>query len=219
MNISVIMASYLEDYSGAAKYRVDKFKRAVSSFVAQQCPDTELIVVADGCKKTHDAFYQAYEHEGGQRLKQIGGAMRLVTLEKQGHFSGAVRNAGIDAAAGEIISYLDTDDMFMPGHLLAITAGFTVNPNDLSSYRRWVYYNDFIAAPNGSIARERHTHLTFGGIGTSSIAHEKSLGVRWQDGYGHDWRFVQDLQAACPHTKKIPGGQYLVCHIPGIVDF
>jgi glycosyltransferase involved in cell wall biosynthesis len=148
----------------------------------------------------------------------FGVTMKLVRIKKHSHFSGAVRNEGIAMAQGDIICYLDIDDIFMPGHLQAIWSGFLEN-SDAIGYRRWVYFNTYLADHDLNPVHCRDTHLRYGGIGTGAFAHEKSLGVRWSDGYGHDWLYVQRLMEACPHTKKIAGPRYLVCHLPGYNDF
>jgi len=49
-------------------------------------------------------------------------------------------------------------------------------------------------------------------IGTCSIAHRGNLPVRWEDGYGHDHKFIEKLKVY-PY-KKIGVGEYFVCHIP-----
>lgn len=213
MKISVIMPSYLGYYDGGAAERPEKFKRAVRSFLAQEWQGSELIIVADGCAETERIFSESWWPAELEEFEQLGYPIRLVTIDKQAHFSGVVRNKGIEAATGEVICYLDNDDVLMHGHLQGVWSAFQVNERDPAGYRRWVYYNDFLAAPDLTIARERESHLAYGGIGTSCFAHEKSLGVRWSNGYGHDWLFVQRLMEACPHTKKVSGPRYLVCHV------
>ena len=52
MKFSVIMASTLAEYGGAASRRDEKIVRAIDSVIAQTFTDWELIVVADGCMKT-----------------------------------------------------------------------------------------------------------------------------------------------------------------------
>ena len=54
--ISVIMASYLEEYKQCAKHRDEKIRRAVESVFNQTIP-VELVVVADGCKKDRRYSY------------------------------------------------------------------------------------------------------------------------------------------------------------------
>src|SRR3954468_14224010 len=107
--ISIIMPSYLGDYPNAASDREGKLKRAIISFLDQTYARRELILVADGCEQTENVYKFLKNNSG----KPISSLIRLVKIPKQGHFSGAVRNAGIDVATGEIIAYLDTDDIIL----------------------------------------------------------------------------------------------------------
>ena len=220
MKISVIMPSYLGDYEGAARNRPEKFVRAVNSFIEQQWPDSELIIVSDGCELTKKTLYgmNLCEPIPDHFLLDAQRLIRLIIIPKQPPFAGAVRNAGIKEAQGEIIAYLDTDDTIMRGHLGAIFQAFFKYPDKPQEYRSWVYFNDFIAGPDLKPIHERETHLRYGGIGTGGFAHEKGLDVQWQDGYGHDWRFVENLMQRYPHTKKVTGMGYLTCHVPPNID-
>lgn len=208
MKISVIMASYLGDYPNAASNRDQKFKRAVRSFINQPYNNKELIVVSDGCEKTCE-----YISEMTQDLKQRANDITLIRLDKQELFSGQVRNKGIEVASGDIISYLDTDDILFGNHLGGIVAGMT-------SGFDWVYFNDFVAmSADFTQKRQRDNIISQGRVGTSSIAHRRNLDVKWDDGYEHDWRMIQQLKDKfSKYAKIIPKG-YMVCHIPGQCDF
>ena len=54
--ISIIMQVYLGEYPGARTDSISKFKRAVKSFQNQIYKNCELIIVADGCTKTHQTY-------------------------------------------------------------------------------------------------------------------------------------------------------------------
>ena len=59
MKISVVMISYLGEYPGARSNPIDKFKRAVDSYIGQTYNDKELIIISDGCDTTKE-IYQSY---------------------------------------------------------------------------------------------------------------------------------------------------------------
>lgn len=163
--ISVIMASYLGNYQGAATNREEKLHRAIKSFLIQNIG--ELIVVSDGCSKTI-------------KIVQQYPTVKLVELQKQPTFSGKVRQVGIEHASYNWICYLDSDDEFMPNHLKTLVDNIEDNYD-------WFYYNDTV---NG---RVRVTKVQLCCIGTSNICHKKQLNAVWPDGYAHDWRFIAQL--------------------------
>lgn len=187
MKISVILPSYLGQYDGAASNREAKLKRAIDSFYSQTHPDKELIVIADGCEETKKIYPDA------------------TLIDKQPVFSGQVRQHGLQRATGDVICYLDNDDLLSKHHLSAICNHFTGD---------WVYYDDFVAAgPTLKRFWIRDVKPAWSQIGTSSIAHKAGLNVTWPDGYGHDWQFIQQLIKISKGTK-IATDKYIVGHIP-----
>lgn len=165
--ISVIMASYLGTYSGAASNREQKLHRAINSFLAQNIG--ELIVVSDGCEKTIE-IVQNYP------------SVKLVKLTKQPTFSGNVRQAGINVASYDWICYLDSDDEFAPNHLQTLIDNIDDNYD-------WFYYDDIVGNDR------RISAVSICRIGTSTICHKKNLPAVWPTGYGHDWYFITQLGA------------------------
>jgi glycosyltransferase involved in cell wall biosynthesis len=209
MKISVIMPVHLSPYyfgsfRSASEPEV-RYIRAISSFLDQSFKDAELIIVADGCRKAEEIYYELFQEEPNILFKYI---------DKQINFSGVVRQTGIDLAMGEIICYLDHDDKFGVNHLAIIDECFDTDKYD------WVYYNDILIHNTEHTIREvRNVKPVQSSIGTSAIAHKKSIGVVWGDGYGHDLRMIQTYLLPLPHTK-IPTPQYYVCHCSGLnIDF
>ncbi|HEX3857602.1 MAG TPA: glycosyltransferase [Verrucomicrobiae bacterium] len=92
MLVSVIIPSY---------NRAGTIERAVNSVLAQTWKSLEVIVVdsesTDGTLKILAAY---------------GDRIQVIRQKKEG--PGAARNAGIKAAKGEIISFLDSDDEWLP---------------------------------------------------------------------------------------------------------
>ena len=191
--ISVVMPSFLGHYHGAATNRDEKFIRAVDSFLAQGIG--ELIVVADGCEMTEKIIRHEYANRNN---------IRLVTLPKQSTMSGKVRQAGITAATHAWITYLDSDDEYGDGHLLSICDGIASNLD-----ADWLYWDDFVGD------HLRKCDVSQCRIGTSCIAHKKSIHAIWTDGYMHDWGFITRLGK---NYTKINGPRYIVHHIPGKID-
>jgi len=201
MKVSVIMASYLGRYRRAALHREKKIIRAIDSVINQTYQDIEILIIADGCKKTVEIVKNAY---------LCNNKVRGYFIAKQPLWSGRPRNTGIEKADGEWICYLDVDDYFQPNHIEKIVK--QLKPSD-----DWVWFDDLVATREGKI-RKRPCSLGMAKCGTSNIFHRKI--AKWDEkgSYAHDWRFIRNLQAASRNSRKIMAGGYVVCHIPGRVD-
>lgn len=204
--ISVIMPCYLGNYPRAAKNREQKLVRAIDSVVEQSYQDWELIIVADGCQKTVDIVTDYV-------LKNNVGRIRGIHISRNRAWSGYPRNAGLDKANGEIICYLDADDMFTQEHLSIIDAAFEAKPE-----YEWIWFDDMHPIGNGwKVNKCNIKH--YGHCGTSNIAHLKRLPVKWPQvaTYSHDdYGFIRQL-------RNFKGGYfgaagYCVCHVPGQFD-
>jgi len=209
VKISVIMPVYLGGYQvnihKSASNPHKKFARAIDSFLSQTFIDSELVIVSDGDADAEKIYNWLYSQCNNIRFKLI---------EKQGLFSGVVRQTGLDMAQGDIVCYLDHDDMFGKNHL------FTIAENFNTDYYDWVYYNDMLVKnENRDIMEVRDVKPEPSSIGTSSIAHKRNIGVKWGNGYGHDIEMIQKYLLPRP-CIKIPMPQYYVCHCSGLnMDF
>ncbi|MEJ5365452.1 MAG: glycosyltransferase [Desulfosoma sp.] len=97
--------------------RADMVREAVDSVLAQKGAPFELIVVDDGS-----------EDHSIRLLTSYGDAVRILRRESPGGVS-AARNAGIMAARGEWIAFLDSDDLWLPGKLRAQLDYFRNRPD------------------------------------------------------------------------------------------
>jgi glycosyltransferase involved in cell wall biosynthesis len=91
---------------------------AVDSVLAQELRGFELIVVDDGSTDDTPRLLEGY-----------GEAIR--TLRRENHGVSAARNAGIAAARGDLIAFLDSDDLWLPGKLRRQVEFFTSHPKAL----------------------------------------------------------------------------------------
>lgn len=101
-------------------YRAAAFVgRAVDSVLAQRPPPAEVIVVDDA---SPDDIHAALAHH------VCAGRVRLLRLS---HNQGVAvaRNAGIRAAGGDVIAFLDADDVWLPGHLSQALAVLGAHPD------------------------------------------------------------------------------------------
>ena len=81
--------------------------RAIASVLAQDTPVREIIVVDDG-STDHTAALVA------TRFPEV----RL--LRRSGLGPGLARNAGVAEACGEVVMFLDSDDVWLPGHVSSL---------------------------------------------------------------------------------------------------
>lgn len=93
--------------------RASTLPRAIRSVLRQTRPDFELIVVDDGSTDETPDVVRRFDDQRirSERLAGQRGA-------------NAARNAGIDMARGELVSFLDSDDELHPTHLERVLEAF-----------------------------------------------------------------------------------------------
>jgi glycosyltransferase involved in cell wall biosynthesis len=191
------MSSFLSDYSDCADRREDRFRFAVKSFLRQNMKNSELVIISDGCDLTEKIWNNEFKKESRIIFDKI---------DRPVFFSGSPRNHGISISNGSLICYLDSDDFIGPNHVSTIYNNFS---DDID----WCFYDDYIYRSK-NIFKRRNVNLKEMRIGTCSICHKKDIDVKWEDGYGHDHRFIKEmLKKGCIY-KKIPVTEYFVCHVP-----
>ena len=86
-------------------YKVEKYlDTCVRSILAQTFTDFELILVDDGSPDQCGALCDAYAVEDS----------RIVVIHKENGGLSSARNAGIEAARGTYIGFVDSDDYIAP---------------------------------------------------------------------------------------------------------
>ena len=90
---------------------------AVRSVLAQSFADLELLVTDDGSTDGSLACLAPFASDA---------RMRVLTLSHGG--PGRARNAGLAAATGRIVAFLDADDRWEPGHLERLVGALDANP-------------------------------------------------------------------------------------------
>ena len=91
-------------------------KASVDSVLAQDFHDFETIVVNDGSSDSTKSILAAYDSQ-----------IRVVHQNNRG--APAARNAGVNAASGKLIAFLDSDDLWRPDKLTQSVRAFEQNPS------------------------------------------------------------------------------------------
>lgn len=114
--ISVIMPFY--------NPRFNLFQEAVESVLSQSYVSWELIIVNDGSNLKRKNDLEAY-------ISKINDKRILILTLDKNYGVAAARNKGIKASRGEIITFLSTDDFYLPWHCQEIIDNFNDNPDSL----------------------------------------------------------------------------------------
>lgn len=94
-------------------YRVEAYlRRCVDSILAQEVPGMEVILVDDGSPDGSGKICDAYAQSD----------RRVQVIHKENGGLSSARNAGLDRAAGEFVTFVDSDDYLAPGAYSAMLA-------------------------------------------------------------------------------------------------
>lgn len=203
MKISVIMPSFLGEYPGSAKNLPQKFQRSVDSFIKQVYKNTELIVISDGCKETVRILKTKYK-------KHLdSGFIKLLELERHPLFTGAVRQAGINIATGDVLCNLDVDDEFMPNHTWNFNVAF-----DPKKYE-WAYFNLYRKLDNlNGVEEVLNATPDLDSLNTANVIWRRDLDVTWNNCSGRQDNKLFNAQLLEKYKSKVKlyGCGYIVHH-------
>ena len=120
-------------------------KEAIDSVLAQDFKDFELIVVDDGSTDDTGQILDAYGQD-------------LIAIRRPNKGVSAARNRGIAAAAGKLIAFLDSDDLWLPRKLATQVAFFHSNPTALINQTEEIWIR------NGVRVNPKIRHHKFSGM-------------------------------------------------------
>lgn len=134
-SVSVIIPSY---------NRAHLLPRCLDSVIAQECSPSEIIVVDDGSTDSTRSLLQG-SYPG----------IKVITQANKG--VSAARNAGIRAATGDWLAFLDSDDAWLPGKLDRQLEAIEASPGSN------IAHTDEIWIRNGVRVNPRRKHKKYGG--------------------------------------------------------
>ena len=135
MRVSVVIPTY---------NRADFVREAIISVLRQDYPDVELIVVDDGSRDDTAAV-----------VRECGPAVQYLWQENRG--VSAARNRGVAASTGDVIAFLDSDDLWLPTKVTAQVAYFQTHTAAQACH------TDEIWIRRGVRVNERRVHRKQGG--------------------------------------------------------
>jgi glycosyltransferase involved in cell wall biosynthesis len=239
--ISVIMQVYLGDYSHSRTNSREKFVRAINSFLSQSHPNKELIIVSDGCVFARKIYELIYTSNDKIKFVWIDRNDSRKMYDRKGnelYFRGYPKSVGLTHATGDIITYLDSDDIMLPDHLFTLNSFWTTaddsikwGSNSLRVLHSKYLDMDLPYEPK-YIASYKAVDLSSYGIyedffvnacskyneiscATYSLSHRKDIGgITWEDSINktEDTHFVSKLQAKYPDCLRISTPTMVVCH-------
>lgn len=153
-------------------YKVEAYlDRCVQSIVDQTYQNLEIILVDDGspdrCPEMCDAWAQRDS--------------RIVVIHKENGGLSDARNAGLSAATGEYICFVDSDDWVLPDYLQTLYTAITQNQCDLAACDIQVVFDDDTSA---KFAHDKKTSYITAEKALTFLTHgEKVRAVAWNKLY------------------------------------
>ena len=108
--VSIILPTY---------NRAESVGEAIASALLQEYADLEVVLVDDG---STDGTLDMVR-------RRFGNDARLRTFRQPNGGCARARNAGLDLATGELIAFLDSDDVYRPGFVAAQVARLSAAPD------------------------------------------------------------------------------------------
>lgn len=191
MEFSVIIPTY-----NRAKF----IFRAVRSAADQDCirkEDIEIVVIDDGSTDDTESIVKSIDLRGA--------TLKYLKIAHCGQ-PGTARNAGLDAATGKYIAYLDSDDFWLPHHLATAKQEFRKD-SSLAMVMTYWGFGKFIIHQDNSIETQYIVpHHPVHAVNTNCRVHKRECmeWVGWfnTSRWGEDQDFFDRISNGY-RTKKV----------------
>jgi hypothetical protein len=188
--------------------RRETIEKALDTAFEQSTRPAEVIVVDDGSTDGTAAFLR-------RRFRQqiAEGSLKLIVRPHEG--VSAARNAGLEAATGDIITYLDSDNIWRRDYLAHLITAFVRYPNALSAYADLVIRDaDRNCVETLGRSYDRAVLLQRNFIDLNVFSHRRNIDrQRFDLGLTRlvDWEFILNVtrQRAPLHIRYVGADYYL----------
>ena len=110
-------------------YNAEKtLRRCVDSLLAERYPDAEIILINDGSRDSSGVICREY----------VARENCIHYIEKENGGVSTARNAGLDAASGEYVLFVDSDDYVVQGFFSIIDSVRAETPADLIQFSKQI---------------------------------------------------------------------------------
>jgi len=240
--ISIVMQAYLGDYPGSRKNPIDKFIRAVDSFLNQTYSNSELVIVSDDCDIAHSLYLEKYKHE--DRIKyayvsKTGTPNMYELVGDQKYYRGIPRQVGVTITTGDLITYMDSDDLILPNYLDLLVNIYNQN-SELDFYSNTTWFDSADHRwPEGSAtySTENLESYKFKQVGGEWVInhvkpgmivmapwlfiHKRKSDIEWKDtiGTSEDVDFNIRFRKSYKNGAQINAPGYIRCHYSNLWDY
>ena len=197
-------------------------RQAVDSLARQHYPNLEIVVVDDG--STLDESLETLD-----RLESLVKDRSLTVVRQENRYLGAARNAGVRAATGDLIAFLDDDDLAAPEYVSTmVTAALHADADAVScAFETIAGLHDDMPRPQdatgvwvylgGPLSLAPLVNVLGGaGMLVRRAVFDKVGGFHEEHGIGHeDWQFLVKVALAGGRIVTVPEPLYRYRHRPG----
>ncbi|MGH6871505.1 MAG: glycosyltransferase family 2 protein [Rhizomicrobium sp.] len=187
--------------------RAAVLRAALQSVLDQTCQDFEIVVVDDGSRDDPRAVAEGL------------GDARIRVLRQDNAGGNAARNAGIDAATGRYVAFLDSDDTFLPHHLAAMR-DLLAGTDDRIGYAPVVvdrgHGRSMVKPPRGLAPGEHMADYLLrdrGFVPTITLVVPRAIAARVR--YAEALPFAQDTDFAI--RLFLAGHRFVMAQMPGAI--
>lgn len=173
---------------------------AVDSALAQTYERVRVIVVDDG---STDASREVIASYGD----------RIVPVLKENGGQASCFNAGLERATGEIVLFLDADDVLVPEAVEHVVEAFEATPGTARVHYRLAVVDES-GAPTGEIKPAPHIALPSGDLRAATLRFPFDLARPATSGNAYSARVVRAISPIEDCGDRVGADWYLVCLSP-----